>query len=228
MGADQRWPPAEDLRAHQSRTELPARPPPRWPTTGSIAARTPKQGSSNPPSAPDAPLNTSSPAYRAINPNGLIPCIDDDGLILHESLAITLYLAKKHGGPLAPRDLIEDGLMTMWSLWAATQCEPHTVQIIFHRVDYPEDKRDPHVVDAAVSALRRPFGVLEAALHSGGGNIVGDRFTVADLNVAEVLRYAQPAPELFADYPAVTAWLAACQSRPAFREMMAAREAERA
>ena len=57
---------------------------------------------------------------------------------------------------------------------------------------------------------------------------MGDRFTVADLNVAEVLRYAQPAPELFVDYPAVTAWLAACQSRPAFREMMVAREAERA
>lgn len=180
------------------------------------------------PSAPDAPLNTSSPAYRAINPHGLIPCIDDDGLIMHESLAINLYLAKKHGGPLAPCDLSEDGLMTMWSLWAATQCEPHTVQIIFQRVDYPEDKRGPQVVDAAVSALRHPFGVLEAALHSGGGNIVGGRFTVADLNVAEVLRYAQPAPELFAEYPAVTAWLAACQSRPAFREIMAARQAERA
>ena len=51
---------------------------------------------------------------------------------------------------------------------------------------------------------------------------------MADLNVAEVLRYAQPAPELFVDYPAVTAWIAACQSRPAFREMMVAREAERA
>ncbi len=81
-------------------------------------------------------------------------------------------------------------------------------------------------LNAAVAALRRPFGVLEAALHAGGGHLVGDRFTVADLNVAEVLRYAQPAPELFADYPEVTTWLAACQSRPAFEETMAARRAE--
>jgi glutathione S-transferase len=178
------------------------------------------------PVAPDVPLNTASPAYLAINPNGLIPCIDDDGLVMSESLAINLYLAKKYGGPLAPRDLREDGLMTMWSLWAATQCEPHTVEIIFHRVDYPEDRRDPRVVDAAVAALRRPFGVLEAALHAGGGHLVGHRFTVADLNVAEVLRYAQPAPELFTDYPELTTWLAACQSRPAFEETMAARRAE--
>jgi glutathione S-transferase len=178
------------------------------------------------PAAPDAPLNTSSPAYRAINPNGLLPCIDDDGLVMTESLAINLYLAKKHGGPLAPRGLSEDGLMTMWSLWAAAQCEPHTVQIIFHRVDYPEEQRDPHIVASAIAALKSPFGVLETALRSRGGHVVGDRFTVADLNVAEVLRYAQPAPELFADYPEVTEWLAACQERPAFRETMAARSAE--
>ena len=52
--------------------------------------------------AANAPLNTAAPAFRAVNPNGHIPTIDDDGLILHESLAINLYLAKKHGGPLAP------------------------------------------------------------------------------------------------------------------------------
>jgi glutathione S-transferase len=57
---------------------------------------------------------------------------------MHESLAITLYLAKKHNGTLAPRNLEEEGLVMMWGLWAATACEQHTVQIIFHRVDYPE------------------------------------------------------------------------------------------
>jgi len=67
------------------------------------------------PSGPDAPFNTASPAFRAVNPNGLIPSIEDDGFTLSESLAINLYLAKKHGGPLAPRDVREDGLMTMWT-----------------------------------------------------------------------------------------------------------------
>ena len=56
------------------------------------------------------------PAYLKVNPNGHIPSIEDDGLVLHESLAINLYLAKKHGGLLAPADVTEDGLMAMWSL----------------------------------------------------------------------------------------------------------------
>jgi glutathione S-transferase len=114
----------------------------------------------------------------------------------------------------------------MWALWAATACEPHTVQIIFHRLDYPEHKRDPAVVDAAIAALRRPLAVLDASLGANGGLLVGGRFTVADINTAEVLRYAQPAPELIENYPQVTAWLAGCQARPAFQGMIARRSAE--
>ena len=57
------------------------------------------------PQAPDAPMHTRSAAFLAINPNGHIPSIVDDGFVLHESLAINLYLARKHGGPLAGRTL---------------------------------------------------------------------------------------------------------------------------
>jgi len=178
------------------------------------------------PAAADAPLNTSSLAFRAINPNGLIPTIDDDGLILHESLAINLYLAKRYGGALGPRDAREDGLMTMWTIWAVTECEPRTIEILYHRVEYPKGERKPAIADAAVVALERPFGVLEAALQDGGGYVVGRRFTVADINLAEVFRYAQPAPELFAAHPHVKAWIEACQARPAFKTMMAQRMAE--
>src|SRR5215210_5075632 len=177
------------------------------------------------PDAPDAPLNTASPAFRAVNPNGLIPTIDDDGFVLHESLAITLYLACKHGGPLAPRDARETGSMTMWTLWAATRCEPHTLTVL-QRLPASAKDRDPAAAAAAVEALRGLFGVLDAALRDGGGFAVGNRFTVADINLAEVFRYAQSAAELFEAHPHVQRWIAACQSRPAFREMMAEREAE--
>lgn len=177
------------------------------------------------PDAPDAPLNTASPAFLAVNPSGLIPSIDEDGFVLHESLAITLYLACKHGGPLAPRGGREIGSATMWSLWAATRCEPHALTILQRHPSSAKD-HDPAAAAAAVEALRRPFGVLDAALRDGGGFAVGSRFTVADINLAEVFRYAQPAAELFAANPHVERWLAACQSRPAFREMMAEREAE--
>jgi glutathione S-transferase len=177
------------------------------------------------PSAADAPLNSRSPAFLAINPNGHIPSIDDDGLLLNESLAINLYLAKKHGGPLAPANLAEDAAMAMWALWAATEVEPSALQILYHRLAYREDQRDAGVAAAAVAALRAPFAVLERAL-AGTGFAVGSRFTVADINLAEVFRYAMPAPELFAAAPRLKAWLMACQARPAFQAMMARREAE--
>jgi glutathione S-transferase len=162
------------------------------------------------PDAPDAPLNTRSPAFLKVNPNGHIPSIDDDGLVLHESLAINLYLAKRYGGALGPADIAEDGKMGMWSLWAATEVEPHSIQVLYHRASYPPEKRDPAVAQAAIDALRTPFGVLDREL-AGNSFLVGDRFTVADINVAEVVRYALPASELFAATPALRGWLAACR-----------------
>jgi len=179
---------------------------------------------------PDPPpvgvLHTRSPEFLKVNPNGHVPSIDDDGLVLHESLAINLYLAKKHGGPLAAANAAEDGQMAMWSLWAATEVEPHAINIIYHRVSNSGRPMDPKIADAAVEALRGPFAALDSALKES--HLVGGRFTVADINVAEVIRYAQAAPELFDAAPRVKAWLAACQARPAFQKMWAEREKESA
>ena len=178
------------------------------------------------PDAPGAPLHTRSPAFLKVNPNGHIPSIDDDGVVLHESLAINLYLAKKHGGPLAPANVVEDGQMTMWALWAATEVEPHSIQVLYNMVGKPPAERDAALARASIEALRAPFAVLDRALGEGGGHIVGRRFTVTDINVAEIVRYAMPATELFEAAPRVKAWLAACQSRPVFKAMMAKRDAE--
>lgn len=175
--------------------------------------------------AADATLHTKSPAFLKVNPNGHIPSIDDDGLVLHESLAINLYLAKKHGGPLAPADLAEDGEMGMWSLWAATEVEPHALNVLYNRVVSRSGPMDAKVGDAAVEALRTPFAVLDASL-AKDGHVMGGRFTVADINVAEIVRYAQAAPELFDANPRVKAWLAACQARPAFKKMWDVRNKE--
>lgn len=171
------------------------------------------------------PLTTKSPEFLKINPNGHIPSIDDDGLILHESLGINLYLAKKHGGPLAPANIAEDGLMTTWTAWAMTEVEPRSIQVLYHRVAKPADQRDPKIADANVAALKAPFAVLDKAL-AESGYIVGGRFTVADINVAECVRYAMAAPDLFETNPNVKAWLAKVQARPAFKAMMAKRDAE--
>ena len=176
------------------------------------------------PAALETRLNTKSPAFLGINPNGLVPSIDDDGFVLNESLAITLYLARKHGGPMAPTDVREEGLMMMWSLWAATECEAPALRVMQNAGSVKT--RDSAAYEAGVTALRPKFAVLDKALRGGGGYLVGGRFTVADLNVAEIIRYSQAAPELFADTPNVQSWIAACQARPSFVAMMAERNAE--
>ena len=170
-------------------------------------------------------LHTRSAEFLAVNPNGHVPSIDDDGLVLHESLAINLSLARKHGGPLAPAPIAEDGQKSMWTLWAATEVETLALQVLYHRLGNPNGPKDEKVAQASIEALRGPFAVLDKAL-AAGGYLVGDRFTVADLNAAEVVRYAAAAPELFEAEPNVKAWLAACQARPAFKAMWAKRDAE--
>lgn len=177
------------------------------------------------PDAADAPLHTRSPGFLAINPNGHIPSMEDDGLVLHESLAINLYLAKKAGGTLGPATVAEDGLMGMWALWAATEIEPHSIEILYNMAARPPAERDAAKAEAAVAALQAPFAVLDTAL-AATGYLVGGRFTVADINLAEVVRYAMPARSLFQGAPRVAAWLAACQGRPACQRMMAMRERE--
>lgn len=165
---------------------------------------------------PAGTVHTRSPEFLKVNPNGHVPSIDDDGVVLHESLAINLYLAKKHGGPLAPANVVEDGAMTMWSLWAVTEVEPNALSFLY---------KAGVSADAEVAALKAPFAVLDAAL-AKDGHLVGGRFTVADINVAEIVRYAQGATTLFDAAPHVKSWLAACQSRPAFKTMWAARDKE--
>lgn len=174
------------------------------------------------PNAPGAPMHSASPAFLKVNPAGQIPSMDDDGFLLHESLAITLYLARKHGGPLAPRDLQEEARMTQWSLWAATSAEPRTIQILYNA----GPTGDAALRQAAIDALAGPFAALDQSLAAGGGYLVGGRFTVADINVAEIIRYAQPATELVNAYPNIKTWLETCQARQAFRTMMAERDRE--
>lgn len=172
------------------------------------------------PLAPDAPINTRSPSFLAVNPIGLIPVIDDDGLVLTQSLANNLYLARKHGGPLAPADITEEGQIGNWTMWAATEVEPHAVKIVLtYDRGIEETPEGRERIAASVQSLKTIFAVLEAHLEDRDF-VVGDRFTVADLNLAEVFRYAMSQASLFDAHPRVKAWLERCQSRPAFKAMM--------
>src|SRR5271168_3061563 len=167
---------------------------------------------------------TRQPPYLAINPNGHVPAIDDNGFVLWESMAINLYLAKKYGlGTLYPTTLESEARAWQWSLWGMTEIERHVLTAMFNRAIYPEDKRDATAADAAEQELRHPLGVLDGAV-AKTAYLLGDDFTVADLNVASILSWARPARIDFGPFPQAADWLGRCALRPAAK---AARDLQR-
>lgn len=163
---------------------------------------------------------TRTAEFLALNPNGHIPVLDDDGVIVWESMAINLYLARKFGGPLAPAGLAEEAEVLRWSFWVVTECEREALAMLFHRLLMPASRRNPATADQAERALARPFAVLDAHL-STRAHLAGERFTVADLNVASVLAWTQSASDLPVRHPALDRWLRTCLERPAQQRVQA-------
>ena len=167
---------------------------------------------------------TRTPAHLALNPNGHIPVIDEDGFVLWESMAINLYLAKKHSlGRLYPTRPEDEAGAWQWSFWGMTEVERPVLTALFNRAILPEDKRDAAAADSAERVLAQPLKVLDGVL-GRGTNLLGDNFTVADLNVASILSWARPANVNVAPFPKVAEWLKNCAERPAAR---AARQLQR-
>ncbi len=156
---------------------------------------------------------TRTPEFLKINPNGHVPVIDDDGTIIWESLACNLYLLKKHGGPLQPKSVADEGRMIQWSFWAMCELEPHTLPLLFKAI-MPERTTDAAVA-AANERLPEVLKVLDGAL-AGKDYLLGSSFTAADLNVASVLSFLAMIKYDFKAYPNVAAWSGRCLGRPAF------------
>ena len=160
-----------------------------------------------------------SPDFLAINPNGRVPVIVDNGFVLFESLAITLYLAKKHSnGKLYPGTLEGEAKAWQWSLWAVTEVDRGVNIWSLHAVRLPPAERDAVMRDEALKVLVAPFRVLDAAV-TKEQYLLGNNFTVADLNVAAVISRAIDMDLSAA--PNLRAWLTRCLNRPAAREALA-------
>jgi len=166
---------------------------------------------------------TRTPEYRALNPNGRVPTIDDDGFILSESMAINFYLAKKHKSPLFPPDPKNEALALQWSLWETDRLDRQTVNYMRHSKELPAAERKPEVADAAWKEIVESFGVLETALAKSAW-LAGPQFSVGDLNVAAAL-YRALAMDL-GKWPHLQAWLQRCWDRPAAKRARAMREAK--
>ena len=169
---------------------------------------------------PDGPLGKNNPEFRRANPLGRVPAIDDDGFALWESMAINLYLARKHGKGLWPATVEGEGLAFQWSFFAVTEIDPAINEWARHAIVLPEAERDPKVAAAALEKLQRPLAVVDAAL-AHRPYLAGGAFTVADLNLAGALFRARRMDH--AARPNLARWLADCFSRPAARRAWAMR-----
>jgi glutathione S-transferase len=155
------------------------------------------------------------PEYLAINPNGRLPAIEDDGFVLWESQAITLYLGKKHSpGGLYPGTLEGEAKTWQWSLWAANEVERAVNIWSLHAVRLPLEDRDAQKRADAIGVLAAPFRILDEAL-CNTPYLLGSDFTVADLNVAAVSSRAMGMD--LAATPHLADWLKRCHDRPAAR-----------
>jgi len=164
---------------------------------------------------------TRTPEFLKINPAGHIPAIDDDGFKLSESMAINLYLAKKHGklNPATPQG---EAKAQQWSFWAAHEVDRQIVQWIVNTSILPIEQRSTHLALAAREEVEWPLQVLNAELGKQQYLADPNAFTVADLNVAAVLYRL-----LFVDLagkPNLERWLKTCWDRPAAKRARAMRE----
>ena len=158
--------------------------------------------------------STKKPDYLAVNPNGKLPAIEDGELKLWESMAITCYLAKKHGGGLWPKTLQDEAKVLQWSFWVVSELERPVLSYLLHTAFLPAAKRKLDTASEALLQVQAPFRVLDDALRKTG-DLIGDTFTVADLNVAAVLYWAKAAKLDLSAFPHVAQWLDKSLSRPA-------------
>jgi len=161
-----------------------------------------------------------TPEYLAVNPNGRVPALVDGDLTLFESLAINLYLAKKYGADLYPDTAESEALTWQWSVWALTEIEPLQMQIVVQKMFTPEEKRNDRLIASAEKQLARPLGVLDASLE-GRSWLVGDAFSIADLNVSAVMLLLGMIKFDYSAHTNVTRWAEACYARPALARAQA-------
>lgn len=103
-----------------------------------------------------------TPEYLGLNPNGIVPTLDDDGYILWESNVIVRYLASRHGlGALCPTDMQERYLCERWMDWQQTSGWPPVKTIFQGLIRTPPEKRNNAAIEAAQHEARATLKILD-------------------------------------------------------------------
>jgi len=165
---------------------------------------------------------TRTPEFLKVNPNGRIPVVDDDGVLVWESMACTVYLAERFLGStglsLAARNHAERAEILRWTFWVVTECEKDALIFLMHAMVMPPERRKPQLAEESLRHLAGPLRILDQHLQDRPW-LAGDRFTVADICVASVLAWVEGASDLMAQCPQVRDWLQGCLARPAFQQV---------
>jgi glutathione S-transferase len=155
-----------------------------------------------------------SPAYRALNPFGQIPVIDDDGVVVSESGAIVLYLARKTG-KLMSHDRAGEAQVLRWSFAAVTTIEVPVLSLWFVNITGGKDSKPSEALRAwAEMRLKQLDGWL-----TDREFIATEDFTVADILMTHVLD-AGTRREMLKPFPNLLAYRARCTERPAWRKTL--------
>ena len=161
-----------------------------------------------------------TPEYLAMNPNGLIPVIEDGDFVLWESNAIVRYLAAKHGeGSLWPTDLQMRADADRWMDWQAVSFNPAIGPGFWQLIRTAPEKRDPAVIEAARESGEKKLTLLDAHLATREF-VAGSSFTMGDIPLGcSVDRwYKLPLPR--ESHPHVERWYAALRARRGARQVV--------
>ncbi|WP_066263568.1 glutathione S-transferase family protein [Hydrogenophaga flava] len=160
-----------------------------------------------------------TPDYRAKNPNGLVPLLEDGDFTLWESNAIVRYLCAREASPLYPQDLQCRADAERWMDWQQTTLNPAGSPGFKQLIRTPEAQRAPAVIAASVAATEPLFAQLDEHL-ARQPFMAGEALTMADIPIAcEVHRWwglPQPRPA----WPHLERWYAQWLALPASRGVL--------
>jgi glutathione S-transferase len=162
------------------------------------------------------------PEYLALNPNGKVPLVVEDGLPIYESLAILVYLGEKFGVEkgVFPALGPERAEALRWMAWSAVTLGDAVSRIIRNSDRFPAEQRNEPAREAAKKDLLELWGIVEKALE-GREYLVGGHFTFADLAVAGLVMVTGRFGVEIGHLKNVQAWSARCTGRPAMGRVLA-------
>ena len=159
-----------------------------------------------------------TPEYRALNPNGRVPTIVDDGFVLWESNSCSRYLASKHAaGTLYPTDPQIRGNGERWMDWQLTTMSPTLVPVFWGLIRTKPEDRDMDAINEARKNLSANIAIVDAHL-AGSKYLAGDDFTMCDIPLG-ITAYRWFAMDMEReDYPNFQRWYGLLCDRPPFQE----------